>query len=42
MKISVIRMNSDGPGFVTARLDLGYLKDVRQTLPVHQHRVLGG
>lgn len=38
----VVAQASDGPGFVTARIDRKYLKDVRQKIPVHQHRVLAG
>jgi nitrilase len=33
---------SDGPGFATARVDMEYLRDIRQKLPVHQHHVLKG
>lgn len=33
---------SDRPGFATARLDPAYLGWVRELIPVHQHRVLGG
>ena len=31
-----------GRGFATARVDLGYLERVREMIPVHRHRVLGG
>jgi nitrilase len=36
----VIARAQDTVGFVTARLDFDYLKDVRQRIPVHQHKVL--
>jgi predicted amidohydrolase len=36
----VIAMAQDKPGFVTARLDFGYQRDVRQSIPVAQHKVL--
>jgi nitrilase len=36
----VIARAYDKPGVVTARLDFGYLKDVRQMIPVQQHKVL--
>lgn len=32
---------SDGPGFATANVDLGYVKTVRQRIPMEAHRVLG-
>ncbi len=32
----------DRPGFATAKIDPAYLAQVRQMLPVHQHRVLPG
>ncbi len=37
----VVAQASDGQGYATARIDLDYLDDVRQKIPVHQHRVLG-
>ncbi|MGQ0664942.1 MAG: carbon-nitrogen hydrolase family protein [Pseudomonadota bacterium] len=36
----VIAMADDRTGFVSARLDFRYLKDIRRKLPIHQHRVL--
>ncbi|MBV8165749.1 MAG: carbon-nitrogen hydrolase family protein [Alphaproteobacteria bacterium] len=36
----VMARAQDTVGFVTARLDFDYLKDVRQRIPVHQHKVL--
>jgi nitrilase len=36
----VIAHAYDKPGFVTARLDFGYQCEVRQMIPVHQHKVL--
>ena len=36
----VIAQMSNEEGFVTARLDLGYLHAVRERIPVRQHRVL--
>lgn len=38
----VLVQMADGPGFATARLDLGYLERVRTMIPVHRHRVLPG
>ena len=28
----------DGPGIITANIDLGYLKSLRSKIPVHNHR----
>ena len=36
----VIARAYDKPGFVTARLDFGYQKEVRQMIPVQQHKQL--
>ncbi len=36
----VIARAQDKVGFVTARLDFALLRDVRQRIPVHQHKVL--
>ena len=36
----IVAMAQDKPGFVTARLDFGYQRDVRQNIPVAQHKVL--
>ncbi len=36
----VIARAQDTVGFVTTRLDFAYLRDVRQRIPVHQHKVL--
>ncbi len=36
----VIAQAEDKPGYVTARLDFDYLSEVRQAIPVHQHKVL--
>ncbi len=36
----VIARAYDKPGVVTARLDFGYQAEVRQMIPVHQHKVL--
>jgi predicted amidohydrolase len=36
----VIARAQDKVGFVTARLDFSLLRDVRQRIPVHQHKVL--
>ena len=36
----VIARAQDKVGFVTARLDFDYLRDVRARIPVHQHKVL--
>lgn len=36
----VLTQAQEGIGFATARIDLGYLRRVRQSIPVHQHRVL--
>jgi nitrilase len=36
----VVAKASDKVGFVTARLDFSLLQDIRQRLPVHQHKVL--
>jgi deaminated glutathione amidase len=36
----VIAKAYDKPGFVTARLDFGYQREVRQMIPVHQHKQL--
>jgi deaminated glutathione amidase len=38
----VVARVTDRPGFVSARIDLGYLGRVREMIPVHQHRVLKG
>ena len=36
----VIARAQDTVGFVTTRLDFAYLREVRQRIPVHQHKVL--
>lgn len=36
----IVAMAQDKPGFVTARLDFGYQREVRQNIPVAQHKVL--
>ncbi|MDJ1157635.1 carbon-nitrogen hydrolase family protein [Chelatococcus sp. SYSU_G07232] len=38
---SVIAQASDREGFITARLDKGYLAEIRRSLPVADHHVLG-
>ncbi len=37
----IVAQVSEGPGFSTASVDLGYLKTVRQRIPMEEHRVLG-
>ena len=36
----VVAKASDGPGVVTSRIDTGRVKQVRDQIPVHQHRKL--
>ena len=36
----MMAQSSDGPGHASARIDMDYLRDIRQKLPVYQHRVL--
>jgi nitrilase len=36
----IIAQAQDKPGFISARLDLPYLTEIRRDLPVHQHHVL--
>ncbi len=38
----VLAQAQDSVGFATARIDLAYLGQVRQNIPVHEHRVLAG
>lgn len=35
---TVVARCSEGPGLCLARIDLGYLRQLRQQLPVFQHR----
>ena len=36
----VLAQAQDRPGFASANIDLAYLAEVRERLPVHEHRVL--
>lgn len=38
----ILAQVTDRPGFATARVDREYLGRVREMIPVHRHRVLGG